>query len=103
MRGTINLILSPTSIVVGNVTVNLEGINSSDLSSSSYVYLMEDLRSYYIGKDVLVKGNYAYFDLNGAYNRMSINEMINSQITDLKAAQRYRMPESYNFSVGYSS
>lgn len=103
MRGTINHILTPASIVVGNVTVNLEGINSSSLSNSSYFYLMEDLRSYYIGKDVLVKGNYAYFDLNGAYNRVSINEMINRQITDLKAAQSYRMTDRYNFSAGYST
>lgn len=93
MRGTINLVLSPASIVVGNVTVNLEGVNSSSLSNTSYVYLMEDLRDYYIGKDVLVKGNYAYFDLNGAYNQVSINEMISRQISDLMAAQRHIIPK----------
>lgn len=97
MKGTITLVLSPGSIVVGNVTVNLDGINSSGLSSSAYIRLMEDLKSYYIGKDVLVKGNYAYFDLHGSYNSESINEMIQRQISDLEAAERYRMP--YNYSL----
>ena len=53
------------------------------------IYLMEDLKSYYIGKDVLVKGNYVYFDLNGAYNSQSINEMIQNKISDLQMGQNY--------------
>ena len=58
---------------------------------------MEELKSYYIGKDVLVRGNYAYFDLHGSYNSESINEMIQRQISDQEAAERYRMP--YNYSI----
>lgn len=97
MKGTITHVLSPASIVVGNVTVNLDGINSSGLSSSAYFRFMEELKSYYIGKDVLVRGNYAYFDLHGSYNSESINEMIQRQISDQEAAERYRMP--YNYSI----
>ena len=97
MKGTITHVLSPASIVVGNVTVNLDGINSSGLSSSAYFRFMEELKSYYIGKDVLVRGNYAYFDLHGSYNSESINEMIQRQISDQEATERYRMP--YNYSI----
>mgnify|MGYP006972347993 CR=1 FL=1 len=95
MKGTITHVLTPASIVVGNVTINLDGINATGLSNSAYVYLMEDLRRYYIGKDVLVKGNYAYFDLHGSYNSESINEMIQRQISDLEAAQRYEVLRNY--------
>lgn len=97
MKGTITYILTPASIVVGNVTVNLDGINATGLSSSAYIYLMEDLKRYYIGKDVLVKGNYAYFDLHGSYNSESINEMIQRQISDLQTAQRYAIPHNYTY------
>ena len=79
MKGTITNVLSPSSIVIGSDVVNLEGVDPSGLYGSTYVYLMEDLKSYYIGKDVLVKGNYAYFDLNGAYNSQSLNEMIQNR------------------------
>jgi hypothetical protein len=89
MKGTITNILSPSSIVIGRDVVNLEGVDASGLYRSTYVYLMEDLRSYYIGKDVLVKGNYTYFDLNGAYNSESINEMIQTEISDLLKGQNY--------------
>lgn len=89
MGGTITYVLTPASIVVGNITVDLAGINASGLSSSAYVYLMEDLRRYYTGKGVLMKGNYAYFDLNGSYNSESINEMIQRQISELEAVQGY--------------
>jgi hypothetical protein len=89
MKGTITNILSPSSIVIGRDVVNLEGVDASGLYRSTYVYLMEDLRSYYIGKDVLVKGNYTYFDLNGAYNSESINEMIQIEISDLLKGQNY--------------
>ncbi len=97
MKGTITYILTPASIVVGNVTVNLDGINATGLSSSAYICLMEDLKRYYIGKDVLVKGNYAYFDLHGSYNSESINEMIQRQISDLQTAQRYAIPHNYTY------
>lgn len=96
MRGTITSVLTPASIVVGNVTITLDGINATSLSNSAYFYLLEDLRRYYIGKDVLVKGNYVYFDLHGSYNSESINEMIQRQIDDLQVAERYRMPNNYS-------
>ena len=89
MKGTITNVLSPSSIVIGRDVVNLGGVDASGLYRSTYVYLMEDLRSYYIGKDVLVKGNYTYFDLNGAYNSESLNEMIQKEISDLLKGQNY--------------
>jgi hypothetical protein len=89
MKGTITNVLAPSSIVIGSNVVNLEGVDSSGLYRSTYYYLMEDLKSYYIGKDVLVKGNYAYFDLNGAYNSESINVMIQKDISDLLKGQYY--------------
>jgi hypothetical protein len=89
MKGTITNILSPSSIVIGSDVVNLEGVDPSGLYGSTYVYLMEDLKRYYTGKDVLVKGNYAYFDLNGAYNSQSLNEMIQNEISDLQTGQNY--------------
>ena len=89
LKGTITNVLSPSSIVIGRDMVNLDGVDASGLYRSTYVYLMEDLRSYYIGKDVLVKGNYTYFDLNGAYNSESINEMIQKEIADLLKGQNY--------------
>jgi hypothetical protein len=53
--GTITNVLSPSSIVVDKVVVNLDGIDPSGLYRFTYSYLMDDLK-YYIGKDVLVKG-----------------------------------------------
>ncbi len=87
MKGMITNVLTPSSIVIGSNVVNLDGVNSSGLYRSTYYYLVEDLKSYYIGKDVLVKGNYVYFDLNGAYNSESINEMIQKEISDLLKGQ----------------
>lgn len=101
MRGTITHVLTPASIVVGNMTINLDGINATGLSNSAYVYLMEDLRRYYIGKDVLVKGNYVYFDLHGSYNSESINEMIQRQISELEAAQKYGITHNYTYTYNY--
>ena len=89
MKGTITNVLTPSSIVIGSNVVNLDGVDSSGLYRSTYYYLMEDLKSYYIGKDVLVKGNYVYFDLNGAYNSESINAMIQKEISDLLKGQHY--------------
>lgn len=89
LKGTITNVLSPSSIVIGRDMVNLDGVDASGLYRSTYVYLMEGLRSYYIGKDVLVKGNYTYFDLNGAYNSESLNEMIQKEIADLLKGQNY--------------
>ena len=89
LKGTITNVLSPSSIVIGRDMVNLDGVDASGLYRSTYVYLMEDLRSYYIGKDVLVKGNYTYFDLNGAYNSESLNDMFQKEISDLLKGQNY--------------
>ncbi len=89
MRGTITNILSPSSIVVGKDMVNLDSVDPSGLYRVTYSYLMDDLKQYYIGKDVFVKGNYVYFDLQGAYNSESINEMIQKEILDLRDQQDY--------------
>jgi hypothetical protein len=88
MRGTITNVLSPSSIVVGKEVVNLDGVDPSGLYRFTYAYLMDDLK-YYVGKDVLVKGNYVYLDLQGSYNSESINEMIQKEISDLRDQQDY--------------
>ena len=88
MRGTITNVLSPSSIVIGKEVVNLDGVDPSGLYRFTYAYLMDDLR-YYIGKDVLVKGNYVYLDLQGSYNSESINEMIQKDILGLREQQGY--------------
>ena len=104
MRGTITNILSPSSIVVGKDVANLDGVNPSGLYRFTYSYLMDDLKQYYIGKDVFVKGNYVYFDLQGAYNSESINEMIQKEILDLRQQQDYGSfyQSSYQSYVGYT-
>lgn len=89
MKGTITNVLSPSSMVIGRNVVNLDGVDAFGLYRSTYIYLMEDLKSYYIGKDVLVNGNYTYFDLQGAYNSESVNEMIQKEILDLQKGQDY--------------
>lgn len=89
MSGTITDVLTPSSILVGKEKVNLEGVDSSDLSSAAYAYLMRDLKEWLIGKDVFVKGNRVYFDLNGAYNSVSINEQIQKEVMDLWYEQYY--------------
>lgn len=104
MRGTITNILSPSSIVIGKDVVNLDGVDPSGLYRSTYSYLMDDLKQYYIGKDVFVKGNYVYFDLQGAYNSESINEMIQKEILDLREQQDNGLfyQSSYQSYVGYT-
>jgi hypothetical protein len=76
MSGTITDVLTPSNILVGKEKVNLENVDSSNLNSAAYAYLTQDLKGWLIGKEVFVKGNRVYFDLNGAYNSVSINEMI---------------------------
>ena len=102
MRGTITNVLSPSSIVVGMNVVNLDGVDPSGLYRFTYSYLLQDLKEYYIGKDVFVKGNYVYFDLQGAYNSESINEMIQKEILDLREQQDYGWfyQSSYQFNGG---
>jgi hypothetical protein len=87
-RGTITNVLSPSSLVVDKAVINLDGVDPTGLYRFTYSYLMDDLK-YYIGKDVLVKGNYVYLDLQGAYNSESINEMIQKEISDLRDQQDY--------------
>jgi hypothetical protein len=73
---------------VDKAVINLDGVDPSGLYRFTYSYLMDDLK-YYIGKDVLVKGNYVYLDLQGSYNSESINEMIQKEISDLRDQQDY--------------
>ena len=54
------------------------------LNQGQYAYLMDDLESSLQGKEVFVKGGYVYFDLTGSYNSVSINEMTQKGISDLK-------------------
>jgi hypothetical protein len=89
MRGTITNVLSPSSIVVGRDVINLDGVDPSGLYRFSYSYLMQNLKDYYIGKDVFVKGNYVYLDLQGAYNSESINEIIQKDILSFLDQQDY--------------
>jgi len=89
MSGTITNVLSPSIIVIDTVVVNLEGVDPSGLYRFTYSYLTQDLKDYYIGKDVFVKGNYVYLDLQGAYNSESINEMIQKDILSLLEQQDY--------------
>jgi hypothetical protein len=89
MSGTITDVLTPSNILVGKEKVNLENVDSSNLNSAAYAYLTQDLKGWLIGKEVFVKGNRVYFDLNGAYNAVSINEMIQKEIADLWDEQCY--------------
>ena len=89
MSGTVTNVLSPSSIVIDTVVVNLDGVDPSGLYRFTYSYLTQDLKDYYIGKDVFVKGNYVYLDLQGAYNSESINEMIQKDILSLREQQYY--------------
>ena len=69
---------------------------------------MRDLKDYYIGKDVFVKGNYVYLDLQGAYNSESLNEIIQKEIlkpersTGLRTFYQSYYESSYQSSYGGS-
>ncbi len=84
MQGTINDVLTPGSLVVDNKVVYLADIDTSGLNATQYAYLVYDLKSWLIGKDVFIKDGYVYFDLNGSYNSVSINEMIQKEIQNLE-------------------
>ncbi|MCX6677942.1 MAG: hypothetical protein NTU95_08375 [Methanothrix sp.] len=88
MQGTIMNVISPSSLLIGNNTVNLADVDASGLNSRQYSYLMDDIRSRLQDKDVFVKGGYVYFKLTGSYNSYSINEMIQKDISDLKEMRR---------------
>jgi hypothetical protein len=89
MQGTIMNVISPSSLLIGNNTVNLADVDASGLNQRQYAYLMDDLKSSLLGKDVFVKGGYVYFDLTGSYNSVSINEMTQKEISDLKEMRRF--------------
>jgi hypothetical protein len=89
MQGTIADVLSPSSLLVGNTTINLADVDASGLNQRQYADLMENLRGRLLKKDVFVKGGYAYFNLGGSYNSVSINEMIQKEISDLKELRRF--------------
>jgi hypothetical protein len=67
----------------------MEYIDPSDLDKGDYELLMNYLKYKLIGKDVYAKDNYAYFDLNGAINSVSINDMIQKEIWGMITGQFY--------------
>jgi hypothetical protein len=89
MQGTIVDVISPSSLLIGNSTVNLADVDASGLTARQYAYLMNDLKSSLTGKDVFVKGGYVYFDLIGSYNSHSINEMTQKDISYLKETCKF--------------
>ena len=89
MQGTIINVISPSSLLIGNNTINLADVDASGLNQRQYAYLMDDLKRSLLGKDVFVKGGYVYFDLTGSYNSVSINEMTQKEISDLKEMSRF--------------
>jgi hypothetical protein len=89
MQSTIEDVISPSSLLIGNTTVNLADVDASGLNQRQYTHLMNDLKSRLPGKDVFVKDGYVYFDLTGSYNSLSINEMIQTDISDLKERRRF--------------
>ena len=93
MQGTVTRVNSPTSLVIGNETVNrtvlLEGVDASGLTNLKYDYLMRDLQGYLPKKEVLVNGSQVYFDLVAGYNSQSINEMIEKKISLLEQMPDY--------------
>ena len=94
MQGTIIRVNSPSSMVIGNETVNrtvlLDGVDASGRNNLQYDYLMRDLQGYLPKKTVLINGSQVYFDLVGSYNSQSINEMIEKKISHLE-----QMPEFF--------
>jgi hypothetical protein len=89
MQSTIMDVISPSSLLIGNNTVSLADVDASGMNQRQYAYLMDDLKSNLQGKDVFVKGGYVYFDLTGSYNSVSINEMIQNEISDLKEMREF--------------
>lgn len=88
MHGTITDVIAPSAIIVNNTTIDLADVNSTGLTHNQYIRLMKDLDTKLLNKDVFIKGNYSYFDLIGSYNSVSINEMIQKMIDDLKDERR---------------
>ncbi len=84
MQGTITDVLAPNILSIDGKSLTLDGVDTSGLNLTQNYILMSNLRGWLIGKDVYVKGNYAYFDLNGSYSSESINEMIQKEIQKIK-------------------
>ena len=93
MQGTIIRVNSPSSVVIGNETVNrtvlLDGVDASGLNNLQYDYLMKDLQGYLPKKRVLINGSQVYFDLVSSYNSQSINETIEKKISHLEQMPDY--------------
>ncbi len=70
-----------------NKTIELDGVDYSGLFRSTYDFLIRDLYGYYVGKQVLIKGNTIYLDLIGSNNSQSINHMIQEEIDHLREEQ----------------
>lgn len=77
-------VISPSCLLIENNTVNLADVDASGLNQGQCAYLMDDLERSLQGKEVFVKGGYVYFDLTGSYNSVSINEITQKEISDLK-------------------
>lgn len=84
MQGTITDVLAPNSLKIDDKIIILGDVNPTGLNRTQYVILMDNLRDWLVGKDVFVKGNYVYFDLHGSYNSVSINEMVQNDIQDIR-------------------
>lgn len=95
LQGTITDVSTPSSILVGKDKVDLADVDPSGLNAATYEYLMQDIRDWLIGKDVFVKKDFVYFDLNGEYNTVSINEKVQKEIDDLLEGQYYDETHCY--------
>jgi hypothetical protein len=82
LRGTITDVLTPSKILIGKEIVELDlgSTDPSDLYKGNYEIFMDFLKEKLVGQEVFIKDNYAYFDLNGAVNSVSINEMIQEEV-----------------------
>ncbi len=83
-QGTITDVLAPNMLMIDGKSIALEGVDTSGLNSTQNNILMGDLRDWLTGKDVFIKGNYVYFDLNGSYSSVSINDMIQRNIQKIE-------------------
>jgi hypothetical protein len=89
IHGTITDVFTPSSLLIGNGTVVYLDIDADpdDLNYGNYEILMDYLKHKLIGQEVYVKDNYAYYDLNGAFYSVSINDIIQEEIWGMKGCQ----------------
>lgn len=92
MNGTIKDVMSPNEMLIDNKTIKLADVDASGLTSRQYLFLMNDIEPWLVGKDVFVKDSRVYFDLQGSYNSISINEMIQKEITNIEENWPYWGP-----------